>query len=95
MFGDADWVPGRSQTRLTDLASWRRSLRGHHLVVIEIGAGTAVPTVRHQAELASAATGALIRINVREPMVRHGRGVELAMSAWEALSEMDARISRA
>ncbi len=92
MFADADWVPDRSQTRLDDLTNWRRGLRGHNLVVIEIGAGTAVPTVRHQAELASAATGALIRINVREPAIRHGRGVELPMSAHRALSEIDARL---
>ncbi len=92
MFGDHDWVPDRSQSRLDELASWRRGLRGQNLVVVEVGAGTAVPTVRRQAELASAGNGALIRINVREPEVRHGRGVALAMEALAALSELDHRL---
>jgi NAD-dependent SIR2 family protein deacetylase len=92
MFGDADWVPHRSQRHLDDLAAWRRDLRGHNLVVIELGAGTAISTVRRQAELASASNGALIRVNVREPEVRHGRGISLGLPALEALSELDARL---
>jgi NAD-dependent SIR2 family protein deacetylase len=92
MFADSDWVPHRSRRHLDDLAAWRRDLRGHNLVVIELGAGTAIPTVRRQAELASASNGALIRVNVREPEVRHGRGIPLAMPALEALSELHARL---
>lgn len=90
MFGDADWVPWRSQRQLDALAAWRRSQRGAALVVVEIGAGTAVPTVRRQAELASAATGSLIRINPHDPDVRHGRGVSLPLGAAEALTAIDA-----
>jgi NAD-dependent SIR2 family protein deacetylase len=92
MFGDYDWVPDRSQRDLDALATWRRGLHGKQLVVIEIGAGNAIPTVRRQAELASAATGALIRINPREPEIRHGRGVSLPMGAAEALAEIDSRL---
>jgi NAD-dependent SIR2 family protein deacetylase len=91
MFSDPDWVPDRSLGRLDALTDWRRGLRGGGLVVIEIGAGTAVPTVRRQAELASAGDGALIRINPREPEVRHGRGISLPMGALAALSELDRR----
>ncbi|MCX2953128.1 SIR2 family NAD-dependent protein deacylase [Lentzea sp. NEAU-D7] len=89
MFGDWGWVPHRSQRQLDELTAWRRNQRG--LVVIEIGAGTAVPTVRRQAELASAANGALIRINVREPEIRHGRGVSLPVGALEALTALARR----
>ncbi|GLZ40373.1 Sir2 family NAD-dependent protein deacetylase [Actinokineospora sp. NBRC 105648] len=92
MFGDAHWVPDRSQADLDALSEWRRSLRGRNLVVLEIGAGTAIPTVRRHAELASAATGNLIRINPREPEIRHGRGVALAMGAVEALTEIQKRL---
>jgi hypothetical protein len=48
-----------------------------------------VPTVRRQAELASAASGALVRINVREPEVRHGRGVCIPAAAAETLAALD------
>ncbi|MFJ5987409.1 SIR2 family NAD-dependent protein deacylase [Lentzea sp. NPDC092896] len=89
MFGDWGWVPHRSQQQLDALTEWRRSHRKP--AVIEIGAGTAVPTVRRQAELASAASGSLIRINVREPAVRHGRGVSLPIGALEALTALARR----
>lgn len=90
MFGDYGWVPDRSQAQLDQLAAWRRAQRD--LVVIELGAGLAVPAVRRQAELASAATGALIRINPREPEIRHGRGVSLPVGALEALTEIGRRL---
>ncbi|GAA1941958.1 SIR2 family NAD-dependent protein deacylase [Amycolatopsis minnesotensis] len=86
MFDDFAWTPGRSREQLDELTAWRRRRRG--LVVVEIGAGTAVPTVRRYAELASAATGALIRINTREPEVRHGRGVSLPLAALDAISAL-------
>lgn len=93
MFGDYEWVPARSERILNEVNAWSRSNRGARLVVLELGAGTAVPTVRRRAELASAASGALVRINPREPEIRHGRGISLAMGAGAALSELDSRLS--
>ncbi|SFB08504.1 NAD-dependent protein deacetylase, SIR2 family [Amycolatopsis marina] len=87
MFGDLDWIGHRSQRQLDALQQWRR--KQQDLVVIELGAGRAVPTVRRQAELASAASGALIRINPREPDVRHGRGISLPLGALAALTALD------
>ncbi|MGM1060923.1 SIR2 family NAD-dependent protein deacylase [Saccharothrix sp. Mg75] len=89
MFGDGSWVPTRSRRALDELDAWRRA--HHRVTVVEIGAGTAVPTVRRQAELASAASGNLIRINPREPAIRHDRGVSLPMNAAEALTELARR----
>lgn len=86
MFGDFSWVPDRSQAQLDELTAWRRTARD--LVVVELGAGQAVPTVRRYAELASAATGALIRINPREPEIRHGRGVSIAAGALDTLTAL-------
>ncbi|WP_344414529.1 SIR2 family NAD-dependent protein deacylase [Pseudonocardia ailaonensis] len=92
MFGDWSWDPSRSGPDLQRLHEWIRAHR-RELAVIEIGAGTAVPTVRKEAELATAATGALIRINVREPEVRHGRGIGIAAGAESTLRELDALVS--
>ncbi|KDN20292.1 SIR2 family NAD-dependent protein deacylase [Amycolatopsis rifamycinica] len=86
MFGDSSWVPDRSQAQLDELTAWRRTARD--LVVVELGAGQAVPTVRRYAELASAASGALIRINPREPEIRHGRGVSIAAGALDTLKQL-------
>jgi NAD-dependent SIR2 family protein deacetylase len=90
MFGDGTWVGTRSRPALERLARWRRGLHGARLVVIELGAGTAVPTVRRQAELASATTGALVRVNPGEPALRHGRGVSLPLGAADALVRLNA-----
>jgi NAD-dependent SIR2 family protein deacetylase len=92
MFGDWAFDPSRVQGPLRSLQAWVREHRGE-LAVVEIGAGTAVPTVRRQAELASASTGALIRINVREPHVRHGRGVGIAAPAAATLQAIDALLA--
>ncbi|WP_037318308.1 SIR2 family NAD-dependent protein deacylase [Amycolatopsis orientalis] len=91
MFGDYDWLGGRSQAQLDELTAWRRAHRD--LVVVELGAGQAVPTVRRYSELASAATGALVRINPREPQIRHGRGVSLAANGLETLRALDSLLS--
>jgi NAD-dependent SIR2 family protein deacetylase len=88
MFGDDAWVPDRGQAQLHELTAWRRTARD--LVVVELGAGQAIPTVRRYAELASAATGALIRINPREPEIRHNRGVSIAAGALETLTALAA-----
>lgn len=83
MFGDFDWIPDRTERQLDALRAWRRD--NQDAVVVELGAGLAVPTVRRQAELVSAANGSLIRINPRDAEVRHGRGVSLPLGALDAL----------
>lgn len=91
MFGDLDWISRRSDVQLRALNEWRR--RHRKLVVVELGAGQAVPTVRRFAELASAATGALIRINPREPEIRHDRGVSLPYGALDTLTALDSLLT--
>ncbi|WP_307795834.1 Sir2 family NAD-dependent protein deacetylase [Amycolatopsis sp. 195334CR] len=93
MFDDFGWLPHRSDGPLEALTAWRRKHRD--LVVVELGAGQAVPTVRRYAELASAATGKLIRINPREAEVRHGRGISLPLPSLEALSLIDSALTPA
>jgi len=89
MFGDWSWDPARSGPGLQRLHEWIRTHR-RDLAVVEIGAGTAVPTVRRESELATAASGRLVRINVREPEVRHGRGVGIPEPAAATLLALDA-----
>lgn len=89
MFGDFGWVPGRGQDALDGLSAWLDSLRGRRVVALELGAGTSVPTVRRYAERVGGGTGSLIRVNPREPAVRAGQGVSLAMGALAALTALD------
>ncbi|HUQ70496.1 MAG TPA: hypothetical protein VM165_13275 [Planctomycetaceae bacterium] len=55
-------------------------------MAIELGAGLAIPTVRHECERRGRM---LIRINPREPQTPAG-GISLPMGALEALSRIDA-----
>jgi NAD-dependent SIR2 family protein deacetylase len=88
MFGDWAWIPDRSAAQETRFESWLDRAGPAGLVIVEIGAGSAVPTVRMLSERTAARTDAtLIRINPREPQVPRGH-VGLALSAMEALSDL-------
>jgi hypothetical protein len=64
------------------------------LAIVECGAGTAIPTVRHfcehMARMVHQAT--LIRVNLREAAVSPGQ-IGLAMGALAALLEIDKRLN--
>ena len=93
MFGDAGWDGSHASPALERHVDWLQAHRSG-VAVVEIGAGTALPTVRRRSELASAATGALIRINVREPEVRHGRGIGIPAPAAATLTAIDEALRR-
>jgi NAD-dependent SIR2 family protein deacetylase len=72
MFGDWNWVSRRTSTQEQRLNSWLTEIRtqSKKLVIIEIGAGTAVPTVRMASEdIARIKDAVLIRINPRDTVV--------------------------
>jgi NAD-dependent SIR2 family protein deacetylase len=92
MFGDWHWIPGRTSAQERRFSEWLAQAAGPRLVIVELGAGSAVPTVRMTSEqIASRAGATLIRINPREPQVRHGH-VGIAANALEALEAIDARL---
>lgn len=86
MFGDWDWLNQDAQTQETRLQRWLAKVQ--HLVILEIGAGTALPAVRRFSEFQD---GFLIRINPSEAeLPTHRRGIGLAMPALAALREIRA-----
>ena len=92
MFGDWLWVPRRTAVQEERFRTWLDRLEGPPAVV-EIGAGTAVPTVRLTSEhLAREHGGRLVRINPREPRVPAG-GVGLELGALEALEALELRLA--
>jgi NAD-dependent SIR2 family protein deacetylase len=85
MFGDWGWDPSRTDIQMRRMAAWIESLDDARLVVIECGAGQAIPTVRVTCQnLARRRGGTLIRINPREPDVPAGQ-VSLPIGALGAL----------
>lgn len=86
MFGDGSWLQRRTQEQELWLQSWLEDSSVARLVIIELGAGSAVPTVRHFAERMAVKThGRLIRINPKEYSVPQG-GIGLPMRAGAALA---------
>lgn len=96
MFGDWLWLPGRTAAQEQRFRSWLEGLSGG-LTVVEVGAGTAVPTVRLTSEHVVAAHSArggealLVRINPREPEVPAGH-VALPLGGLDALREIERRL---
>ncbi|HEV2692448.1 MAG TPA: Sir2 family NAD-dependent protein deacetylase [Verrucomicrobiae bacterium] len=91
MFNDYDWRPERSSQQEQAFEQWQRKLAVNKskVVVIEMGAGTAIPTVRHTSQcVVKQSGGALIRINPREPQVPAGQ-FGLAMGALAGIQELE------
>ena len=96
MFGDGGWVSHRSDQQENAQRAWLESLRasGAKLAVIEIGAGTAIPSVRMFARTASNInSGQLIRINPRESNVSRSRDTGINHGALYSLTSLSAMLS--
>lgn len=85
MFGDGRWNAGRTIQQEYRYRLWRSSIARKRLVVIECGAGLAVPTVRTQCQSSG---GILIRINLRDSRSSPG-SISAPFGALEALSQID------
>ncbi len=73
MFGDGGWDGRRTEEQEARLGRWVEGLVGKRLVVIELGAGTHIPTVRRTSEeVAQLLGGTLVRVNPREPELPAG-----------------------
>ena len=88
MFGDGEWDGCRTTEQWGRYSSWLRGIRGRRVVAIELGAGLAIPTVRHECERRG---GVLIRVNPREPETRPG-GIGLSLGALHALRQIDVHL---
>jgi len=84
MFGDMGWDDARTAAQHATLAAWLDAVKGP-LAVLELGAGTNVPTVRMFSERAARSPRrTLVRVNPRQPQL--GWGFEPA--APDSLEEL-------
>ena len=89
MFGDGGWSERREQVQAARLEAWLAKVK--RPVVIELGAGTAIPSVRHfSGRVLTQCGGRLVRINPREAAVPNTRDVGLAMGSAQALGAIGA-----
>lgn len=92
LFGDGGWDPRRTDAQEARLAALLEAVRGEEVVVIEVGAGTAIPTVRWFAEeLTRSHAATLVRIN---PAEADGGHVALRAGGLEALTAIADALER-
>lgn len=84
MFNDWGWLEQRAAKQQAQQNAWLA--RVSRPVVIELGAGTAIPSVRHFSQrVVHQHGGRLVRINLREAAVPSGLDVGLPMGALAGL----------
>lgn len=93
MFGDWQWLRHRKASQANRMDHWLNIVSKP--VVVEIGAGTAIPSVRHFSQrVMQEFDGRLVRINPREFSVPTTMGAGISAGAVQALVEID-RLMRA
>jgi hypothetical protein len=93
MFGDGAWIGTRADEQRVRFEAWLDELHAARarLVVLELGAGTGVPTVRMTSEtIARRLRGTLVRVNPREPEVPPD-AIGIAAGALAAIDALSAR----
>ncbi len=87
MFADWGWNDRMSYDQQKRMNAWLAGVR--NLVMIEIGAGINIPTIRNLGERQN---GAMIRINPQYFGLRPGKGVSLEMGGLDALRLIKAAV---
>ena len=91
MFSDLGWLEHRARQQLDRLEAWLAGV--NRPVVIELGAGTAIPSVRHFSHrVIRQYGGRLIRVNPRESTVPTPFDVGFAAGAVDTLRAIDQAI---
>jgi NAD-dependent SIR2 family protein deacetylase len=91
MFGDWEWIPHRTAGQEFRLERWLEKIEymEYRLVIVEIGAGKAVPTVRLFSErTADKYNGILIRINPRDYEVPSSRDISIPLGGLEGIKRI-------
>lgn len=93
MFGDGEWIETRAAEQESRQLAWLAGVR--RPVVVELGAGTAIPSVRWFGDAVCRRYGAsLVRINPRESAVSGAQDVAVPLGSLEALAAIDAALQR-
>lgn len=90
MFGDWNWVDCHAERQASRFAAWLHDVE--RLVVIELGAGQALPTVRRFSERHGPR---VVRINPRESAIASVAGIGIAGGALTSLQAIEKKLREA
>ena len=89
MFGDYSWLSDRTRGQEMRFDSFLAQHQHEPIVVVEMGAGTAIPTIRYMSERIGQRFGAtVVRINPREAHISGGH-ISLPCGAIEGLEGIE------
>lgn len=92
MFGDYSWLPQRTSVQEDNFDTFLQQNRSGQIVVVEMGAGSAIPTIRHLSErLGQRQQVKVLRINPREAQIGTPH-LSFPCGAVAALSKIDAHL---
>jgi len=90
MFDDWAWLSSRTESQLARLHAWLKTVS--RLVIVEIGAGVDIPSVRRMGESLHVP---MIRINPQHPDMNGKEGVGLPVGALDGLRQIRKAFSKA
>jgi NAD-dependent SIR2 family protein deacetylase len=88
MFGDYGWVADRTYDQQRRFEAFAEEVVDDRTVVIEMGAGTSIPTIRFTSERLGGRGGLVVRINPREPQIGPEH-LSMPVGALEGLTAID------
>ena len=93
MFGDYSWLHHRTSQQEDCFQHFLQRNSGTSTVIVEMGAGTSIPTIRNLSEqLGRRRDSTVIRINPREAHIRNGH-VSLSCGAAEGLEGIETELT--
>jgi NAD-dependent SIR2 family protein deacetylase len=93
MFGDFSWIGDRTRRQESRFGAFLEGNGGHRTVVVELGAGTSIPTIRSLSERLGRRSGVtVVRINPREPWIAPPH-LSIPGGALAALRGIDAELT--
>jgi NAD-dependent SIR2 family protein deacetylase len=91
MFGDFSWISNRSDEQMSNYHAFLKQCRPP-MVVVEMGAGTAISTIRHMSERLGGSHNALVvRINPRDYRISSSH-ISIPCGALEGLQGIEKQI---
>lgn len=88
MFGDFSWISDRTDAQDERFNRFLQETEREGMVIVEMGAGSSVPTIRFLSERLGTAGGRVIRINPREAQIGQPH-LSLACGALAGLSAVN------
>ena len=90
MFGDGKFLDNRADEQNKKFNNWRVKNRDKKIVIIEVGAGSVIPTIRNFGDRLSSIEKdvTLIRINPREADVENDGDISIALGGLEGIARV-------